>query len=317
LNSNIVLFIKRNLIITILVFILLLFSEFSIRRTSTYSLKAQKLKFGGQIETLILGGSHALYGINPSYLKSNSFNAAHVSQSLDLDFSIIDSYKFPKLKYILLPVSYPTLYYTIRDCNIGDEKKRQNKYNLYYSLKNQSNVSMFYWEIFNDGSSGLSKLKKIAQGVKNIIYIKTDMRGYNGFGSDFHTWSEIDTTMLKETASAAVKRHTLINVKNQHGECKMYLNKIVDYCNKNNVKLVLILTPTTPFYYSNLNKFQLEKTKSICANLSRNNPNVVYLDYLKNSTFNLWDFHDGDHLSSKGAEKLSLILRRKIERDFK
>jgi hypothetical protein len=31
----------------------------------------------------------------------------------------------------------------------------------------------------------------------------------------------------------------------------------------------------------------------------------------------IMDFHDGDHLSSKGAEKLSLILRRKIERDFK
>ncbi len=282
---------------------------------SSYKLKAEKLNSGQNIETLILGGSHAYYGINPNYLNLNSFNAAHVSQSLDIDYNILQNYKFPKLKYVILPISYPTLYYTIKDCNIGDEKKRMKKYDLYYNLQIKSHSDNIALELFNDNSHGLGKLKKICSSIKNmLVNEKANINSFNGFGTEYKNRTKLDTNFFENSAKGAVKRHTLINSKNQHTECKLYLNKIVNHCTKNNIKLFLVLTPTTSFYYSELNQKQLMTTMNICLNHAKLNENVIFLNYLNDSYYNLSDFYDGDHLSNRGAKKLSIVLRENIKR---
>ena len=41
-----------------------------------------------EIQTLILGSSHSFYGIDPAYFNSKTFNASHVSQTLNYDLEI-------------------------------------------------------------------------------------------------------------------------------------------------------------------------------------------------------------------------------------
>ncbi|HRB69044.1 MAG TPA: hypothetical protein PLC92_02955, partial [Chitinophagales bacterium] len=67
-----------------------------------YSFKKNYLNTNSNnIEVLFLGSSHIYYGINPEYISQKSFNAAHISQSLNFDLAILEKYKdrWTNLKY--------------------------------------------------------------------------------------------------------------------------------------------------------------------------------------------------------------------------
>jgi hypothetical protein len=68
-------------------------------------------KHSNEIQTLILGTSHAFYGIDPIYFSTNTFNASNVSQSLRFDFEILKKYQneFANLETIVLAISYHSL----------------------------------------------------------------------------------------------------------------------------------------------------------------------------------------------------------------
>ena len=46
-----------------------------------------------KIEVLFLGNSHSYFGLNPDCIAKRSFNAGHVSQTLDYDLEIIRKYE--------------------------------------------------------------------------------------------------------------------------------------------------------------------------------------------------------------------------------
>src|SRR5690606_6316134 len=56
------------------------------------------------VETLILGSSHTMYGINPKYIDNSAYNLSHVSQTIDIDFELLKHYKskMPHLKHVIL-----------------------------------------------------------------------------------------------------------------------------------------------------------------------------------------------------------------------
>ena len=65
------------------------------------------------IKALFLGSSHTYYGINPEYFSRNSFNMSQMSQSLDLDYKILEKFegRLSNIEYIILPISYFSLFY--------------------------------------------------------------------------------------------------------------------------------------------------------------------------------------------------------------
>ena len=82
------------------IFIFFLVLEIAIRKIpNDYQLKKVYLdKNASKINTLILGSSHSFYGINPEYFSKHTFNAAYVSQTLDLDDELLQIYKEKYLK---------------------------------------------------------------------------------------------------------------------------------------------------------------------------------------------------------------------------
>ena len=66
--------------------------------------KAMRLT-GSIIDTLILGSSHAYYGLCPELLGRNAYNAAQVSQTLKYDEFILNRYALPRLRAVVLTVS--------------------------------------------------------------------------------------------------------------------------------------------------------------------------------------------------------------------
>lgn len=289
-----------KIILPILFFFLVL--EIAIRKIpNDYQLKKAYLdENAAEINTLILGSSHTFYGINPEYFSKKTFNAAYVSQSLDLDYEILKKYnsELKKLKTIVIPISYFSLFETLES---DVEKWRIKNYVMYYGIENNYQFTANFETLNNDIKENVKKT--IKHYILNTSFITTSNLGW---GTNFNSKNK---KQLKGEVTA--KKHTAKNF-DLYKENLNTLHKIITLCKKNNAKVIFITTPTHESYYRNLNKMQLEKTTKTILDLVNKNSNCVYLNLLNSESFSSEDFYDADHLNEMGAKKLSLYLNKSI-----
>ena len=97
--------------IATLVFLGLALGEFSLRKLpNDYSYKADWMRRNANtVQTLIIGASDGLYGINPLFLDEKAFNLSFVSQSLDYSHFLFEKYLdcLDSLNVLILTISYP------------------------------------------------------------------------------------------------------------------------------------------------------------------------------------------------------------------
>jgi hypothetical protein len=267
-----------------------------------YKLKRRYLdKNALQIETLILGSSHALYGINPEYFATKTFNGSNISQSINYDYQIIKKYEkdLKNLKTLILPLSYFTLFRKLED---GTQAWRIKNYVIYYGINTPHS--------FTDYSELLSvkfelNLRRIQSNyIKNKNNITCSKLGW---GNDFKSENSKD---LEKTGKTAALRHSKDST--NYNENFNTLNKIIALCKKNNVKVMLLTTPTFATYRENLNKKQLQITLNAAQKMIATHDNCYYVNLFKDTSFIASDFYDADHLNELGAKKLSLLLNKKI-----
>ena len=266
-----------------------------------------------EIEVLVLGSSHSLYGINPKYFSQKTYNMAYVSQSLDLDYKILEKYynRFKNLKTIIVDISYFSLYATLET---GPEPWRAKNYNIYYGIPTSKATNNF--EVLtnkldiNYGRIKLYYTKKI-KNDKAFIDSTFTAKMYDGWISLKPAKTTDD---LEETGVAAAGRHTYdITERSRveiHDEQTNVLGKIVDWSKQKKVKVVFVTTPTYKTYYDRINTVQWDNTHKIIENICRKNSNCQYINLLKNegNLFTEKDFSDADHLSETGAEKMSKLI---------
>lgn len=289
-----------KIILPIALFFLVL--EISIRKIpNDYQLKKTYLdKNAAEINTLILGSSHTFYGLNPECFSKKTFNAAYVSQSLDLDYEILKKYdtKLKNLKTVIIPISYFSLFETLET---DIEKWRIKNYVIYYGFENKYH--------FTDNFESLNS--HIKQNVKKVIkhyaFNQSFITASNlGWGTNFNSKNKKEFT-----GEFTAKKHTAKNFNLFQKNLKS-LQNIITLCKKHKATVLIITTPTHESYYQNLNKNQLEKTTQAIYKLAKKNPNCNYLNLLKSEQFTNNDFYDADHLNEIGAKKLSIYLNRKI-----
>jgi hypothetical protein len=257
-------------------------------------------KNASKINTLILGSSHTFYGVNPEYFSKQTFNAAYVSQTLDLDEELLHHYKdkLTNLETVIIPISYFSLFETLET---DVEKWRLKNYILYYGFENKYHFTANFETLKPDI---LLNLKKV---VKHYVLNKSFITSSNlGWGTNFNSKER-----KKFEAQYTAKKHTVNNFKLFDGNLKN-IQKIIEFCQKKNIKILFITTPTHLSYYKNLNQIQLSKTIKTINELVQNNQNCSYLNLLKSDKFITSDFYDADHLNDIGAKKLSLMLDKKI-----
>ena len=284
------------------IFIFFLVLEIALRKIpNDYQLKKSYLdKNVSKINTLILGSSHAFYGVNPEYFSKHTFNVAYVSQTLDLDEELLHCYKdkLTNLKKIIIPISYFSLFETLET---DVEKWRLKNYILYYGFENKYHFTANF-ETLNPDI--LLNLKKV---VKHYALNKSFITSSNlGWGTNFNSKER-----KKFEGQYTAKKHTAKNFKLFDGNIKS-LQKIIKMCQKKKIEILFITTPTHLSYYKNLNQIQLSKTIKTINELVQKNQNCSYLNLLKSDKFMASDFYDADHLNDIGAKKLSLLLDKKI-----
>lgn len=250
------------------------------------------------IKTLILGSSHSMYGFNPEYFTEKAYNLGHVSQTIDLDYYLLEKYikVLPQLETVIVRLSYTTLHEQIKT---GAESWRLKDYNLYYNL----NVSN---DLKHD-SEGLSvKLKNNLARIKDHYLERKKMITVETSG--WASFEEEHASRPFETAGPIIaKRHTAKDDTLVEENLK-FLDNIVKLCNEQGIKVLLVTLPAHKSYRDNLEKHQLELVVSAGEKMKNKYHHCSYLNLLKADNFKDEDFYDADHLNRDGAKKLSILI---------
>lgn len=306
----------KKFLITLTVFVLpivaaLGMTEYKLRNIpNDYTTKNEYLtKHSDSIEVLYLGNSHIYFGLDPAFSKYRSYNAAYTSQSVDLDWKILDKFKghWKDLKFIILPADYITMYQNL-DGTL--EEWRLKNYNLYYHF-NIGIKPVKHFEILNNKfKDNISRIESFyLQGLQPKKSSST-----LGFGISYKYPKHED---IAKTSLKAIQRHT-IDI-NSFESAKNFKNNIqtlqnfVDFAEKRNISIIFVSTPVSTAYFKGIDNVQLKNSIEVYQNLTVKYPDIcVYYDLMQDKNFGLKDLYDGDHLNNLGAQKLTALLDKKL-----
>lgn len=260
------------------------------------------------VETLIFGSSHAIYGIQPKFLGNNAFNLANVSQGWRQDLFLLKYWekRYKHLKRIIIPISFFSWF--SHGLENGGESYRCRYYKIYMDYYLYSDWSLYNLEISDyrtaKGKFGTFLYNMFVDEVGNGCDEYGWSDGYKLSGKKMSEWND------GTEAKAAVKRHTAKDWNNIEVNYSI-IKEIAEFCKNRNILMVLITTPCWHTYYEDLDQKQLAKMYELTHHLQKEY-NLPYFDYLKDSRFVADDFYDSNHLSEVGAEKFSKILNEDI-----
>ena len=273
---------------------------------NNYSYKDQQLqKVAPFTKTLIMGDSHAFYGINPVYFKDPTFNLSNISQSLLTDELLLEKHiaNLPALKTVFINISYFTL-----SAKENDLESNWRKYFYYHSMGIRA-PSISFWNPKRYSMALIQRFDKsidlVQQYYKNHNIVSATPLGYGK-----QDMSNI--VQDKEAISVVIaNKHEDNSLDFKHNTAR--LQRIIALCKKYGVGVVLLEMPVYPAYYNFLDTEKKEKIKSVLHELSGVNDTVFYLDLSTSPLFEKQDLRDADHLTNSGAKKCSILLNRYIQ----
>ena len=267
--------------------------------------RAQMEKRYDKIETLIMGGSHTYYGLDPEQFDAETFNLAYVNQSLFFDYLLLDRYidSMPNLKDVVLMVAHASLTYMFSE---GEEDWRKFNYYRHYDITPPFHqwYDKYYLEILNLPLQ--RSIKKVYQYylLHNSLISATPL----GWCDEYHMNQSMD---LEKTGREEASKHDspsldfTWNLEN--------LRKIIELCAKRGVRVHAINFPTYTSYRENLNPVKYKMVIDTCDWLARKYDNVYHLNLDGDPRFTAADFYDGDHLNDAGSLKCSRIVNEYLE----
>ena len=274
--------------------------------SNNYSYKDQQLqKVAPFTKTLIMGDSHAFYGINPVYFKDPTFNLSNISQSLLTDELLLEKHiaNLPALKTVFINISYFTL-----SAKENDLESNWRKYFYYHSMRIRA-PSISFWNPKRYSMALIQRFDKsidlVQQYYKNHTIVSATPLGYGKQDMS-------NVVQDKEAISVVIaNKHEDNSLDFKHNTAR--LQRIIALCKKYGVGVVLLEMPVYPAYYNLLDTEKKEKIKSVLHELSGVNDTVFYLDLSTSPLFEKQDLRDADHLTNSGAKKCSILLNRYIQ----
>lgn len=313
-------FLKNILIFS---FILLIPIEvFDIWLRNMNTLHKEKLsglhKNSENVEVLILGNSHASYGVDPKMFLLEAYNLANVNQSIYFDrrLTVSNLKKLPKLKYVFISVDYHSLYFSSQ----GDVLDLWSYYASGIKYKNnrylKEDISPFLFGYTPKVSFSLLnkfvKRKKMNDKVKVIDFDVEDgvnitdsiTKGFIGFSGHSDFFQQEYYKSRVEIFNNYYKTSNKYEVLND-------LEHFIQELKKKGVTPILFATPTFREYNVFLDKnIVLQNTKEINYLISKYH--IEYWDYSNSLIFKKEDFYNCDHLNKKGAQIFSQLLSNRL-----
>ncbi|MBD0257802.1 MAG: hypothetical protein ICV83_18975 [Cytophagales bacterium] len=277
------------------------------RTPNTYSYKRECLErqLDG-IEVLVLGSSQPLFGINPAHFSRPGFNLANVSQTLYYDKALTLKYldRLPKLKLVLIPVSYFSFNYQLYDTK---ERWRDYYYRTFWDIR--------YPELPRFDLRNVSRIA-LYSPAEVVSLLK------NGFRADFTEnlspdgYLAVAPVAANEKISEAagrdrVKVHDATRHPRRFAGIAADLEGLVAALTRRGVTVAFLTTPVLPTYARYCNPQVLRRNRAVINRLCRTY-GCCYYDYFTDRRFPPAEFADNDHLNATGAARFSQIINEDI-----
>lgn len=297
-------FLLQILVFGILIAATLVAGEFAVRRVpNPYRLKdCGMTEVAPVVNTVILGNSHAFYGIRPDMMPGRAFNLANVSQTLHYDLMLLQRYAplfTDSLRNVILPISYTSFFDA--ELEDSDEWWRAINYKLYMGIDRNSDLSPYNAELSH--ISVWNKKLAVAAGLSDV---RLDVDP-SGFGLAYRT--DAKDAAWESTGPATAARHTR-GLHTERVEANTaVLDSIADFCDVRGVRLIMTIMPAWHTYTSALDPLRLGQMRRTAAEVAARHPDAVFLDFLDCPDFTADDFYDADHLTSdSGAVRFTRLL---------
>ncbi|OMF25776.1 hypothetical protein BK133_20855 [Paenibacillus sp. FSL H8-0548] len=279
-----------------------------------YSYKADLFKKQqDQIETLFLGSSPTAYGVDPSYLRANSFNLANLYQFLDQDTALVSKLaaEMPNLKLVVYNLIPPAIELGSRNTEV---EILTYKYHQFYDTR------FDHWSDWLD----LRAYSEIARfGYRDSIdyllkgFKVSLLQGREFSEEGFVSNSSVgDAANEGETNDEAVKKAriaTLITPFQAQGNIvhnQQLIEANIKLLQARNITVAFIISPVMP-QYAALYTESYKDTKAFMEEMELNYKVKAY-DYYQDNRFSKEHFSDYLHLNSQGAIELSELIAREV-----
>ena len=317
-------FFKKILFFILPLFVVAIMMDlYLVNMNSLYKEKASGLlDHANEIEILILGNSHATYGVDPSGFSTFAFNIANVGQSIyfDKELTLQNLNKLKKLKYVLISLDYHSLYFS-------RQRGERNIWSYYgngikYPTDNYKKADISPFLFGYDPKVSFSLVKKnilnkwefrnedyfIDYDVElGVSLTDTTMKGYISFSGteEFVFNNEYYINRIKGFDN-------LINCSTEKELVLNELDQLISTLQSNGIKPIFFSTPTfkeyNTFLDSSIINDNLIDSKNLCKRY-----NIEFFDYSINHDFIKDEFFNPDHLNKKGAARFSKMLDSRLK----
>lgn len=274
------------------------------------------------IDILFLGSSHSFTSINPKItdvgFNKNTFNAGTSGQRLDGSYALlVEANKLYDIEEVYLELYYGLMKQTISDrvnptemYLISDYMKPSiNKYRYIccgtekqHWIKGIVPSRRNWRDLFDLKYMAWVATKKGDSSYRNYDYINTE--GYRYEGKGFISEDKmLENDGLKNDVYKSISDPAFSK------DTKRWLQDIIEYCNKNGIKLVLYSTPLPKDHINGIGNYDsyIKQVDNLISQYG-----VEYYDFntCKNDYFSGDNslFKDRDHLNSLGADIFSHLF---------
>ena len=269
---------------------------------NNYTVKAHRIQNHYEsCEVLILGNSHAYYGLNPEFFQIPAYNLANISQNLYFDKLLFEKHieHFKKLKYLILNIEYTTLSHPD---DIDGELWRK----YFYQSQMKLEVDLISFYDLRQYSLSLSRplknsLNTIEQSIKNQSLVDCDDLGW---GISYTTKNS--STNMEHLSEIVTKKHEDHSL--DFSENLNRIESIIEHCKQRNIQVLLLSMPVHKTYAERVNSHKVSQIHLSATKIANKHDNVFYLNLFRDSTLTDSDFFDPDHLNHQGAKKCTQIV---------
>lgn len=279
-------------------------------RNNTFKMKSDYVQNNkDNIELFILGSSQNNKAINPEFLDFITASLANDGSTVNIDYLIFEEYysKFPQLKVVIFEISYHSL-----------EEIKPNNWNKNHLFLKFYNVNNY------NRNPPLSERLLFLSNPKEYLkkYLtpesKQEDNKFNQFGyilnssSRFEKYNYNKDLIKKTSFNEYLKgRHQVENL-NFYTVNTSLLNKAIETCLKNNIKVVLLSPPKYYLYNNHLNKKRAERRNYFLKKYS-NIQNIYIWNLEKKYEYNPNYFLNEDHLNYYGSKQFTTLLNHKLK----
>jgi hypothetical protein len=275
-----------------------------------YSVKRQRLAaLSSEVDTLVLGSSHAYYGIRPGGLSGSAFNLAYVNQTLYHDYRLLSQVapQLQRLNRVIVTVGYVSLFFQLSRSEL--EGWREYYYNQEWGIPPryvEDRLDFRMWSRlallmppFPRESIGMG-LQALIAGTKLETVPNMDERGW---------WKLKPTTGDLSPAAAAIL------IAGHHGQMResdladniSYLEHSLSALRARHIEVFLVTLPVWHTYADQMRADTWNRASQAYDRIAREH-GARYLSYLNMPQLMPEDFLDAYHLNSRGGARLTAIL---------